>query len=178
LESLVWEEVVRQLSNPAVIMEALEAGNNQEQEQADEAEAKRLDGQQAKLDREADKLVDLYLSDGIERQPYDKRMHDISKRRDSINVSRNAIVARATERKQAQANAELVEELCRSAQLGLPYVDYAEKQHFLEAMNMRGEVDGRSVHITGLVTDAILSLTSSVKGANHADGVPLHTIHR
>ncbi len=160
LEAIVWGEIVRQLSNPDLILSTLEGRNDDrlnERRRQDEELSKLHEASQA-LGREADKLIDWGLADIIDRPTMESRIFLVRKRQEALNKAKAEILERIQLREQASGNIEDIVELCKRAQEGLPHFTFEDKQEFLEALELRIEMYGQEIRLTGLLTPALLHI--------------------
>jgi site-specific DNA recombinase len=179
LETLTWAEVVRQLSDEKELRKILEERETELKRgrKDDEAELEILIGLEAGLKRQANKDLDLYDSDIIDKETLRERMTVIREKQEALARSKAEVTARLVKWEQSPASEERIAELVAIAKDGLPDCTFEEKRRFLEGMNVKILADGDQVTITGLITDRTLSLASKREQPAAIDGVLCHSYH-
>jgi site-specific DNA recombinase len=160
IETLVWDEVVRQLSDEKVLSEKLvelEAGRRRGRKD-DEAELEVLATLELGLKRESNKLLDLHMSDVIDKATLQERMATVREKQADIARSKAEVTARLAQWEQGPGSEEAIKRLCDLAKRGLPHLDFEEKRVFLEGMDVHLQLDGDKVTVTGLITDRTLTI--------------------
>ncbi len=163
MERIVWQEVTRQFSDPALIESKLRehASQRSEDRQRDERDLASLYELELPLKRDADKLLDYLMSDLITRETYQERMEVITAKQDALSAGKAEIVRRMEASRRAQPTPQDIEALCKRVQKGLPHLEYADKRAFLKALSVRVEAIGPQIRITGRMTDALLSVSNA-----------------
>lgn len=154
----MWAEVVRQFSDETILRSHLEQSIPDTDRARDDKAMEALQAAKQAVKKERDKLIDLYLSEGIDRASYDERLAMVKKKADALLSSEAEILERQDQRKKAQASIETIEQLVQLARDGLPKFDYEDRRAFLEAINLRCVMDDMKVRMEGLITDRTLDL--------------------
>jgi site-specific DNA recombinase len=178
MERLVWEEITRQLSDPALIQNMLQerlAARGEEQAK-DEGELGVLYDMEQALKRDAGKLLDLHMADLVDRDTLRERMEIIKKKQEAVQTGKVEIVQRMKARDNSQGSIEDIEALCRRVQKGLPNLDFDDKRAFLEAAQVQIAAMGNQISITGLITDAILSVDTSLAKRPKVEDIAGHVV--
>jgi site-specific DNA recombinase len=162
LETLLWDEVVEQLSDEDRLRQLLEDREvaRRRGRMGDQAELEGLCTVEVNLKREADKLIDLHMGNVIDRQKLLERMAVVREKQDVIAKSKAEVTRRMTQRGHRGDNSEAITRLVQVARAGLPHLDFDERRAFLEVMDVKLHADGDQITITGLITDSTLSLAS------------------
>jgi site-specific DNA recombinase len=171
LESLVWREVLRQVSDPELIIATLEGRDDarMEERRRDEAELSALFDIEQSLKRDADKLLDLHMADVIDIPTLQERMVLIKQKQEALAGGRAEIIERMTKRDQASGSVEAVRDLCERVLQGLPRFTLEDEQEFLRALDIRATLTDDTLVITGLISEAVLSVGDRRQSAVEAD---------
>jgi site-specific DNA recombinase len=171
LEEFVWGEVERILTDPRALLD-LSKGSEEEDraKEQDEAALRSLVEEAAALDRQEERLLELYETGGTTRLMYDRRRTAIEEERQRTQAARDEVERRLEEREVKIASAEAIKELSEAAQDRLPTLTYEEKQEIIGAMKLMVIGGGKNISIGGLVSDAVLPFLSR----NYEDSVAPH----
>jgi site-specific DNA recombinase len=163
IETAVWDEVVLQLSDEKILRGKLEQREAElkRARKDDEAELEVLISLEAGLKREASRLLDLHMSDVIDRETMQERMAIVREKQAGIARSKGEISAKLAQSEQPPVNDEVINELCEIAREGLPFASFEDKRRFLEAMDVKLSLDGDEVTVTGLITERVLTISRS-----------------
>ena len=161
LDTIVWDEVIGQISNPAIMADTVrQFGEDKNQ---DTSELDRLTRDEQSLTAKLSKLLDLVLSDDIDRETYRERKAPLDKRLEATRRQIEEMQARATKRISMEADMMVLEQVCSRIQESLPCLTFADKREFLEALDLRIEVDFDSLKISGLLSDSVYLRISPCK---------------
>lgn len=174
LDRKVWEKVFSLIIQPDFLQSTLQPKdgqeNGQKEQSADEAELQALDAAEAVLEREREKLLDLYKRDLIELPELEKSLDGTKKRKAAIAQRRAEIGKR-----EASTNASKSRELSEEEREFLAFtllvagdtisryvneVPFEVKRQLLEALRLSVEVKGREAVLRGVVSGAINDLYS------------------
>jgi hypothetical protein len=107
-------------------------------------------------------LIDLHLTDPpvIDRETLRERMAAIDKREQGLSQARSEIQERMRQHEVATANLATIEHLCTVARRGLATAPIEEQRQWIEALQLRGVVDGdgRRIFFKGVIGTFVLSL--------------------
>jgi site-specific DNA recombinase len=177
IETAVWDEVVRQLSDEKVLREKLEEreGELKRGRKDDEAELEILINLELGLKRKAEKDLDLYDSDIIDKETLRERMAVVREKQADLARSKAEVTARLVKWEQGPGGEERIAELVELAKIGFPNFTFADRRRFLEGMDVKLKLDGNKVTITGLITDRTLTIADrravNIANATPQDGV-------
>jgi hypothetical protein len=166
VEDLIWNEILRQVSNPEVITQTL-----RDQAAAGEKDRARADANVASLQKglsvaqhRIDELVDLYTSGGLDRPTYDRKMAQYVRSKQEAEKALTDTRSRASKQQEALASLQLIEQLCDRIRAGLPLLTYADKRDFLQAVDLRVIMLKESLEITGVLHESSIATKASVTG--------------
>ena len=165
LEALIWSEVARQLSDPSLIIETLHGRSSsmEREQQRSKEELEALDAAGRVMKREVDKLLDLHMSDVIDLATLQERMVEVKKKQAALAETRANLTKRIEQHELITGNIEAVQQLCARVQKGVPYFTEEDKREFMEALDLQISIRGRTVNISGLITDATLTLAAKME---------------
>ncbi len=160
VENLVWSALIKYLSDPNIILADLENSNhlNGQERLREDADMAALVGSELSLKAEDDRQLDAYGKGVIDIAQLQERLDITRKQRGGLQTLRADIEKRMAQRANAKASRAKVEELCKHSQRGLHLLPYAEKREYLQALEVKGTVDGDKLLITGIIQDIVLSL--------------------
>jgi site-specific DNA recombinase len=179
LETIVWDEVVRQLSDEKVLrgkLEELEAQRRSGRKD-DETELEVLINLELALKQDAAKLLDYAMSNIIDRATLEERMAIVREKQAGIARSKAEVTARLTQWEQGPGSEEAIQRLCELAKRGLPHCSFEERRAFLEGMDVKLTMDGDKVTVTGLITDSTLTIAGRHAPPDCADSDILRNRH-
>jgi site-specific DNA recombinase len=179
IENAVWDEVVLQLSDEKVLRRKLEEREAELQRgrKDDEAELEILINLELGLKREADTLLDLHMSDVIDRETLQERMSVIREKQANITRSKAEVTAHLIKCEQGPSSREAIAEMCALAREGLPNLSLEGQRRFLEGMDAHLKLDGKRLTITGLVTERTLTIADKRATVGIVSITPTGDIH-
>ncbi len=137
LENTVWNELTRQIFSPDLIDRVRSQTETERLTEQIEAELGTLKKAAAAIQRETDRLLDLYLSDDLTKPMFSKRMEGIKVRAEGIARQQSDAQARLRElndREQAVADlATYIEDI----RLGLPDLPFKQRKDLLIRWKVR-----------------------------------------
>lgn len=139
VEEAVWEEVARQFSNDSIVRRALSAPTpgDPAHSASNVARIEALEAQKASAEREAERLLDIYLAGALSREKYIERMGKINRRLTTLASERSKIEAEIFD---MQARREAVKDMQQRIELvraGIPFMDFADRRALLVAWDVR-----------------------------------------
>ena len=151
LESMVWREVERLLSNPNLILAELEqkkavAGHRDFLEQEILQVTRRLKS----LDREQGQLLQWALK-GFPEDAITKENEKINQARVELQKQKAELESRIDQERQYGIDAEAIGQFCKSVGQNLDSFTYEDKRMALEALQIKILVDGNALSMTGAV---------------------------
>ena len=155
LDELVWQDMCRLLSEPELIMAAVQRAQAgewlpqalQAQRQILNKTLKHLAGQQARL-------LDLYLAEIIERAEFDRKRQELTQMQNGLTQQLGELEAQAQKQLNVVALANGIEAFCQRLQPTLEKLDFAQRRQLVELLIDRvvindGQVEVRYVIPTG-----------------------------
>lgn len=165
-EEKVWNWVVTRLSNPDLLMELLQSDDaDRAQRERDESDMRSLLAEQADLQREENKIIELFTKDAISLDKFKERNQLISDRGTGVESRIIEIEQRQAARSLAVQDARDAIELCKTIQRNLPksgqILSYEEKRALLDAFHVKvtAKADG-DVRVTGIISEDLLALAA------------------
>jgi site-specific DNA recombinase len=177
IEPLVWREIERALSDPAVIMAELERREHGQGATTNDMTKERqaLQKALAALEREAQRWDEAYAQEVIDLTELKAKKLDITERKQRLLAQQETVEAAMHAAQQAQAQARDILLYCQQVQEQLRILDAPHKRQALEALDIRVTWGpGEPIHIEGSIAmDAIASSVSSRTGSspNTARGI-------
>lgn len=182
VNSAVWDGtdevpgIYKRLQNPKLIREGIErqAQNSEKERTRDEETLHTIMAALLKLDRDEQKLIDLYLQDILPQESLRPRLDELRKNRTRVEKERIELQTRVEARTHSQQNLEALEGLAESVRSGLGVLSPEEKREILEALDTRVTIykDG-SIGVECLITDGVVVLlqaTATNKGRGNGPG--------
>jgi site-specific DNA recombinase len=178
LETAVWDEVVRQLSDEGEFRRRIEeiAEANRRGRRDAETELEVITNLELGLKTETDKLLDLHLSDIIDKATLQERMAVIREKQAALTRSKAEVSARLTQWDLGPSSEEAIKQFCEIIRNGMPNATFEEKRALLEGMDVTLHLDGNRVTIVGLITEATLTVADAVGQAARTERAA-HTPH-
>jgi site-specific DNA recombinase len=173
-EEKAWEWVINRLSDPNFIEGILKGSGEGEraQRERDQADIRSLLGLRTDLERDENKLIELYTQDLISLDKFRERKGALDERRQGVGARLAEIEARGAARERAVQDLENAKAIVREVQEGLPRITGAElsfkdKRAVLDALHIKATAtqDG-DINITGFISPDLLKLV----GADGIDG--------
>ena len=159
LDALVWAEAERQINNPALLADALEDAKQENPTEVplNRARMAALEKQRASLEKEGERLLDLYLGGDIAKGQYITRTTSLKKRVEAVDGAQREIDEQVAEYQGKVRTLAALSERMEAVREGLPYMTFADKRAFLLGMGVQVSVrraecakEGHVVDIDGL----------------------------
>jgi site-specific DNA recombinase len=155
LDELVWQDLSRLLREPTLINHALHRGQAGEWlPQALQAQRENLQRTLRHLERQQTRLLDLYLSEIIERAEFERKRREIEQTHDGLAQQLTELAAQAQQQLNLTGLATGIEDFCRRLQPTLEQLTFAQRRQLVELLVDRvivndGQVEVRYVIPTG-----------------------------
>ena len=147
LETAVWEEVGRVLSDPGVVLQELE---NRAGALADVEQIARLEREIACLTVREERLVRLYTLGIVSEQIVQRQSEEISRERAGLNQQLNTLQRPVGFNTQA-VDRELLRRVCLGVTHWLEKADEADRRTVLEALQVSVEATATTATLTGIL---------------------------
>jgi site-specific DNA recombinase len=178
----VWEKVLARLRDRRYMTNILK-----ESEQTWDTDRRRDDAELAgyfkreeELRRESDRWLDAYSRESIDADVLRARMASVKERQQSIADLKADVAVRIRSRETARASAHSLERIVAFAERGMELpMPFEERRAFLEAMDLRLEVDGNEIEdVSGVLSRKLLSVMDALEANNAGAGdIDLPTMH-
>ncbi len=155
LEELVWQDLRRILTQPALIMHELARAHRGEWlPQALQARRKTLREALAQLERQHARLLEVYLAEIIGREEFERKRQEVTQTQHSLTQQLRQLEAQAQQQVEIAAVAQGLEAFCRKVQPTLDQLTFAQRRQLVELLIDRvividGQVEIRYVVPTG-----------------------------
>jgi site-specific DNA recombinase len=155
LEELVWQDLCRILTQPALILYELERARRGEWlPQALQARRKTLREALAQLERQHARLLEVYLAEIIEREEFERKRQEVTQTQHSLTHQLCQLEAQAQQQVEIAALAQGIEAFCQRMQPTLDQLSFAQRRQLVELLVDRvivtdGQVEIRYVIPTG-----------------------------
>jgi site-specific DNA recombinase len=155
LDKLVWEDLCRLLREPVLITHALQRAQAGEWlPQALQAQRQNLSKTLKHLARQQARLLDLYLSEIIDRPEFERKRQELEQTHSGLQQQLNELEAQAQKQLDVAALAAGIEDFCQRLQPTLDQLNFAQRRQLVELLIDRviindGQVEVRYVIPTG-----------------------------
>lgn len=165
LEAAIWALIMEKVSDPETIRIHMQdqQQDNQQEGRRDDTDIQALQARSAACKLEKEKLLDVYLSDGINRALFDSRMRLIAQREKSIEEAKSELQKRVEGRERARASMQALEHFVSQVQLGIPHLEFEDKRRFLEDIDLKLVVHEDRIVMSGLLTNKLVTTTDTNK---------------
>ena len=152
LDDLVWQDLCRVLTRPALITHELERAQMGEWgPQALQARRQSLRALLAQLERQQARLLDLYLAEVIEREAFERRRKEVAQTQHGLTQQLRQLDAQAQQHVNVVALAQGIEVFCQRIQPTLDQLTFAQRRHLVELLIDRVIVKDAQVEIRSVV---------------------------
>lgn len=144
LDSVVWDEVCAQISDPDLMGKVERRAEALQEHRAHPDNRLRLTHLQTALqevERDTSKLLDLYMTDDIDRPTFQARAALLRRRKEQIEAEQGALTREEAARTQNTASLIHIAGQLASVRERLHLIPFMEKRALLIAWNVRVEVD-------------------------------------
>jgi len=155
LDELVWQDLRRILTEPALIAHELErAHGGAWLPQALQARRQTLREALAQLERQQARLLEVYLAEIIGRDEFERKRQEVTRTQDGLTQQLRQLEAQAQQQVNVAALAQGLETFCRKVQPTLDQLTFAQRRQLVELLIDRvivtdGQVEIRYVVPTG-----------------------------
>jgi site-specific DNA recombinase len=152
LEELVWQDLCRLLTQPALILHELERAQRGEWlPQAVQARRKTLREALAQLERQHARLLEVYLAEIIEREEFERKRQEVPQTQHSLTQQLRQLEAQAQQQVDIAALAQGIEAFCQRMQPTLDQLSFAQRRQLVELLIDRGIVSNGQVEIRDVI---------------------------
>jgi site-specific DNA recombinase len=152
LDDLVWQDLCRVLSHPALIIHELErAQMGAWLPQALQARRQTLRDVLAQLERPQARLLDLYLAEVIEREEFERRRKEVTQTHHGLTQQLRQLDAQAQQHVDVASLAQGIEAFCRRTQPTLDELTFVQRRPLVELLIDRVIVNDSQVEIRYVV---------------------------
>jgi site-specific DNA recombinase len=152
LDELVWQDLCRVLSEPALITHELERAQMGEWlPQALQARRQTLRDVLAQLERQQARLLDLYLAEVIEREEFERKRKEVTHSQQGLTQQLRQLDAQAQQHVNVAALAQGIESFCQRLQPTLNNLTFAQRRQLVELLIDRVIVNDTQVEIRYVV---------------------------
>jgi site-specific DNA recombinase len=135
LDALVWQDLCVVLREPTLITHELEQARAGEWlPQALRARQKTVNDALAQLERQQARLLDLYLSDVIERAVFERKHHDLSAQQEGLRQQQRQLAAQAQQHLDVVKLTDSITAFCTRLQATLDQLDFAQQRQLVELL--------------------------------------------
>ena len=152
LDALVWQDLCRVLSEPALITHELErAQMGAWLPQALHARRQTLRDVLAQLERQQARLLDLYLAEVIEREEFARRRKEVAQSQQGLTQPLRQLETQAQQHVNVAALSQGIEAFCQRLQPTLDQLTFAQRRQLVELLIDRVIVNDTQVEIRYVV---------------------------
>jgi hypothetical protein len=152
LDALVWQDLCRVLSDPALITYELErAQMGVWLPQALHARRQTLRDVLAQLERQQARLLDLYLAEVIEREEFARRRKEVAQSQQGLTQQLRQLDTQAQQHVNVAALSQGIEAFCQRLQPTLDQLTFAQRRQLVELLIDRVIVNDTQVEIRYVV---------------------------
>jgi site-specific DNA recombinase len=161
IDELVWQAVVRVVSDEELIRATLERVTQESGADAPAENTSALEKQAREFARRLENLYDLAEGGDIPRDVFRERKAKIDEKLAATQTALRAVAARKAEQERAREAVVEVIELCRQVREGLPLIPPEERREFYMAIGLRVIAGATNIRVEGLL------------GSTHTQLIPL-----
>jgi site-specific DNA recombinase len=148
LDELVWQDLCRILLDPVLITQALErAQTGAWLPQALQARQHTLHHALAQLQRQQERLLEVYLAEIIGRDEFERKHQEMAQSHHGLAQQLRQLEAQAKRQTEVTQLASYVEAFCQRLQPTLEQLDFAQRRQLVELLIDRVIVDDGNVEI-------------------------------
>jgi len=152
LDDLVWQDLCRVLTAPALLTHELDRAQRGEWlPQALQARRQTLRDVLAQLERQQARLLDLYLAEVIEREEFERKRKEVAQTQQGLTQQLRQLDAQAQQHVDVAALAQGIEAFCRRTQPTLDNLTFAQRRQLVELLIDRVIVNDAQVEIRYVV---------------------------
>jgi site-specific DNA recombinase len=151
LETVVWQQVEKLLSQPELILGELSRRRGDAEGQTLwEQRLRTVEVALAGWDKKMDNLAHAAVL-GLPEERFKKQLDDLNKQKAELEVQKAELERKIKESKQAKIDMEKVEQFCTSVKQNLASFSFQEKKLALEALRIKLWINGDQLTIEGAV---------------------------
>jgi site-specific DNA recombinase len=152
LDELVWQDLCRILTEPALITHELARAHGGEWlPQALQARRKTLRDALAQLERQQTRLLEVYLAEIIGRDEFERKRQEVIQTQQGLSQQLRQLEAQAQQQVNIAALAQGLEAFCRKVQPTLDQLTFAQRRQLVELLIDRVIVTADQVEIRYVV---------------------------
>jgi site-specific DNA recombinase len=148
LDQIVWDDLARILSQPALIMQELaRAQAGDWLPEALQARRTTLQRSLAQLERQQQRLLEVFLAEVIERHEFDRKRREVSQMQSGLLQQLRDLDHQAQQQTEVAQLATGIETFCQRLQPTLEHLTFAQRRQLVELLIDRILVDEHQVEI-------------------------------
>lgn len=148
LDDLVWQDLCVILTDPVCITHELERAHAGEWlPQALQARRQTQDKAITQLQRQQERLLELYLAEVIGRDEFERKRHELAQTLSGLEQQRRQLDAQAQKQIDLAALSVNVQDFCQRIQPTLAHLNFAQRRQLVELLIDRVIVDDEQVEI-------------------------------
>ena len=152
LDDLVWQDLCRVLTEPALMTHELERAQRGEWlPQALQARRQTLRDVLAQLERQQARLLDLYLAEVLEREEFERKRKEVAQSQHGLTQQLRQLDAQAQQHVDVTALAQGIEAFCKRTQPTLDNLTFVQRRQLVELLIDRVIVNDSQVEIRYVV---------------------------
>ena len=147
LEGAVWNTITGLVENPATLESEYRSRLAKTDLDDSEQERKLLKSELSRLDKAADRFLDLYGDEHLDREQLDNKLYENSGQKKAINEQLQVLDQRKREEANRQRKWKDLQAFCDSVSVGLDNLNEDERQRLLRLLIERVTINGKSIRI-------------------------------
>ncbi len=148
LDELVWQDLCRIVANPDLITHELERAQAGEWlPQALQAKRNTVRKALARLERQQERLLEVYLAEIILREEFERKRQELSRTQNGLQQQLRQLEYQAQKKIETLALAQNIQEFCQRIQPTLENLDFEQRRQLVELLIDRVIVDDEKVEI-------------------------------
>ena len=148
LDDLVWHDLCQLLNDPTALTHQfarVQAGEWLPQQV--QAQQQSLHNSLAQLDRQQQRLLDLYLAETVAKREFERKHSELSQKQLALSDQLRQLETQAQQQLDLSALAQGVTQFCQRIQETLPTLSFSQKRQLVELLIDRVVVDDHQVEI-------------------------------
>ena len=147
LEKIVWEVITGLVQEPQKLESEYQSRLATTEKDNSEQERKRLESELRRLEKAADRFLDLYGDERFDKEQLDNKLYANSRQKKVIKEQLQALDRRKQEEANQQRRWNDLQAFCDSVKVGLGNLADDERQRLLRLLLERVTINGKSIRI-------------------------------
>ena len=148
LDELVWQDLCCLITDPGLITHELERAQAGEWlPQALQAQRNTVRQALARLERQQERLLEVYLAEVILRDEFERKRQELTQTQNGLRQQLRLLDQQAHKQIETLALAKNIQEFCKRIQPTLESLDFDQRRHLVELLIDRVIVDNENVEI-------------------------------